>query len=192
MRKTFFVLTMLISSGLMMSANGSDMPLSPASVTVVKKGSVYKVFYKNEKPSKVTVKIYNDKGKAIYMDAIGKVDGFVRPYNLSALKTGEYTIEVADESGKHLEKVFLSDNQGEADKRLAKLMRLAGEDNRYLLMVPNEGDKELTIKIYDEADVLIYRGTEKVNGNFSKIYNVGDKKVTFKVMDENGSLVPLG
>ena len=61
-------------------------------------------------------------------------------------------------------------------------------EHKYLLTVPNRGKDVLTVKIFNEAQSLVYRNRETVAGDFAKVYDLSELKgkVTFEVWDKKG------
>jgi hypothetical protein len=176
----FFAL--MIASGIAMAA---DKPVSSSAVAVVKNGSVFKLFYKATGRTDVKIAIYAADDKLVFSETLRQVDGFLRPYNFSKLPEGEYTLEVTDESGRKVER--LSYIQGKI-QNIAKVVRVAGEDHKYLLSVPNKGSDVLTVKIYNADGNILYTGTEAINGDFARIYNLKELngKFSFEISDQNG------
>jgi hypothetical protein len=54
--------------------------------------------------------------------------------------------------------------------------------------VPNQGAGLMQVKIYDNANGLVYDRTEKLDGNFARVYNLTDIGLgfSFEVTDVNG------
>jgi len=169
-------------------ANGTS-PKSPVGMSVVKSGDLVKLFYRGEKTGKVKVSIYNDKGQKVFVETMRKTEHFMRPYNFSSLPEGDYTIEIADEQGVRSGKVSHSFSSVPG-RRFAHLTRLSAPESKYLLAVPNATSDELTVRIFDEQNNLLYQETEIVDGNFAKLYNL-DKATanpTFEIRDDNGNI----
>jgi hypothetical protein len=155
-------------------------------IAIVRKGSTFNVFYKNDKVSDVKVSIRDAKNKVVYTEVLKKVDGFLRPYNFSALSEGNYTIEVINESGSEVETVSYRNGKVE---RLMKIARIAGESQKFLLAVPNKGDDVLTVRIFDVNNNLLYEANEEIHGDFAKVYNLEKLKqnVVLEITDKSGS-----
>lgn len=182
------VLTVMCSA---VNANEIDKPKSPVGTSVIKSGSVFKVFYKGAKPGDVTVTIRNAEGSAVYKETLRNVENFMRPYNFSSLKEGDYTIELNDEEGKQLQQISYHNNVA-SNKKLMNLLRVPGTE-KYMLMVSNKGSEVLKINVYDSKNALVYSETAKINGDFAKLYNLDDVGNGFviDVTDKNGNTQSL-
>ncbi|HEY9004882.1 DUF3244 domain-containing protein [Ohtaekwangia sp.] len=160
-------------------------PSASTGMAVMKNGSTVKLFYKGTRPTDVKISILDATNKVVYGETIKNVDGFIRPYNFSNLKEGEYTIELLGENGLQVERVNY--RFGKVEK-LANVMHVAGEPNKYILTVANKGHEVLTVKIYDSIGTLLYNQKEEAEGDFARVYNLENYKgaVTFEVTDSNG------
>jgi hypothetical protein len=165
-------------------------PKTPVGISVLKLGNVCKLFYRAEQRGDVHVSIYNQKGSVVFSEVIRKTDNFMRPYNFSALPHGTYTIELNDGQRTRSEKVEHRISPG---RRVATLLRVNKDDNRYLLAIPNKGHDVLTIRIFDERNTLLFEGREAVDGDFAKVYNLSGVRGTpmFEVADREGRISRL-
>ncbi|MEO5601575.1 MAG: T9SS type A sorting domain-containing protein [Cyclobacteriaceae bacterium] len=183
MKKILSLLVLVIAIN-SVQANGIE-PKSLVGMSVVKSGTIFKLFYRGEKSGKVKVSIFDAKGKMVWNETLRNTENFMRPYNFSSLPAGDYTIEISDEQGKHVERIIHSF----ATKRtLVRLTTVSAKDHKYLLSVPNHGPGALTVKIYNDAETLIYHKVESVKGDFGKIYNLSRVKgaCTFEITDKTG------
>jgi hypothetical protein len=171
-------------------ANGTDEPGPSSSVAVTnsKGSSLFKLYYTAYMADDVTVTIYNQFGKLLFTEKMKKTDGFVRPYNFERLGEGDYTIEVENEEGRHIEKVHYS--AGKIDK-LINIVKLADE-GKYLLTVASKGADNVTINIYNEINQLIYSQDRFVEKEFAEVINLKNRKTfTIEVADSKGLLKTL-
>ena len=185
MKKTLSILAALTIFSTALFANNIDNPNAATGMAIMKNGTTIKLFYKGTKQADVKVSIYNASNTLVYSETIKNVDGFVRPYNFTNLEEGEYSIELLGENGRQVERVVYK--LGKVEK-LANVMQVTGETNKYILSVANKGQDVLTIKIYGDKGVLLYSKTENVNGDFAQVYNL-DKyngSLTFEVSDSKG------
>ena len=181
----------LLMAGVLFStlvfANGPDETKnSSASVAVMNPSgsSLFKVFYKSSKTGDVRVSILNASGKEVLTEKIKRMDGFVRPYNFQGLAEGEYTIQVENEDGKLVEKVNYASGRVE---RLINVIKMNGDEGKYLLTVATKKASDYTINIYDEAGNLAYNEKRAVNGEFAQVYNLKQLKTfTIEVTDSDG------
>jgi ABC-type transporter MlaC component len=183
MKKIIFMMTALIVAGSTAFAHAE--PSGTSNMAVMRSGTVFKVFYKSAHSTDVKISITNKKDKVVFTETLRKIDGFVRPYNFTNLEEGEYTIEVTDEYGKQFHKVYYSSGRIE---NLAHLIRLTNEPGKYMLTLPNKGEDVVSVKIYDESFNVLYNHTEKINGDYAKVFNVEKIKdnTYLEIISKNG------
>jgi hypothetical protein len=183
--KNFLTILVLTAMCGAVNANEIDNPKASVGMAIMKTGSVIKLFYQGSVAADVKVSIFDAKGERVFRETFRNIENFVRPYNFSSLKEGEYTIELEGADGRQLQKVNYS--KGKIEK-LMHLVRLAGAENKYVLTVANKGSEKLQVKIYDGENSLIYNETESFQGDFAKIYNLNKvgEKFLFEVTDQNG------
>ena len=169
-------------------ARGTDGPIkgsSSVAVTNVTGSTLYKVYYKSDRPGKVKVSIINEKGNTIFDETLKKVNGFLRPYNFDGLPEGKYTIKVEDEYGKTVEKINYK--LGRVEK-LIQVHKLPGE-NKYLLSISSPKPEDVFIYIFDDKGNLVHNEIQSINGDFAQVYNLTEvKSFTIEVSDKFGEL----
>jgi hypothetical protein len=158
---------------------------SSVAVTNVAGSTLYKVYYKSERPCIVKVSIIDEKGHTIFNETMKKMDGFLRPYNFDGLPEGQYTVKVEDENGKTVEK--LNYKAGRVEK-LIHVQKLPNE-NKYMLSISSPKPEDVFIYFFDEKDNLVYNEIQSINGAFAQVYNLQDmKSFTIEVSDKFGVL----
>lgn len=174
---------MVVSS--VVFARPIDNPVTTTGVAVMKSGTTFKLYYKGAEQSDVKVAILDSGERLIFSETIKKVDGFVRPYNFANLPEGNYTIEISDKAGRHAEKVKYS--KGKVEK-LVNVVKVTGAGDKYLLTVSNKQADDITVKIFDETNNVIYSQRERVISDFAKIYNLErfSGKFIFEITDSKG------
>jgi hypothetical protein len=190
MKKTFSVLVVLMVVSSVVFARRLDNPGDSPSATVVKIGSTFKLYYKGSQQGDVKVSIRDAGDHILFTETIRKSDGFVRPYNFSNLPEGEYTIQIADKNRSQIEKISYKHEKSET---FAHLLKVTGSDAKYLLTVSNKGDGDVTVRIYDGSNKVIYNKKEDVSKDFAKIYNLEGipGQFTFEVTDAKGTSTSL-
>lgn len=166
-------------------ARGIDGPVKGSSVAVTNNigSTLYKVYYKSERPGTVKVSIMDDNGYTLFNETMNKVDGFVRPYNFEGLPEGQYTVKVEDDKGKTVEKVNY--RLGRVEK-LIHVQKLEGE-NKYVLSIASPKPEDVFIYIFDEKDNLIHNEIQSIKGEFAQVYNLkGIQSFTIEVTDKWG------
>ena len=191
MKKTFSVLVVLMVVSSVVFARRVENPGDTPSATVVKIGSTFKVYYKGSQQADVKVSIRDAGDHLLFSETIKKSEGFVRPYNFSNLPEGEYTIQITDNNGRQIEKISYTREKSET---FAHLLKVAGSDGKYLLTVSSKGaDGDVTVRIYDDANKVIYNKREDASKDFAKVYNLEGitGQFTFEVTDETGTSTSL-
>lgn len=185
MKKTFSILMMLMIITSVVFARRMDNPMASTGVAVMKNGSIFKLYYKGSQQSDVKISILNDGDRVVFSEVIRKVEGFVRPYNFSNLPQGNYTIAISDKTGEYTEKVNYTIGKVE---KLANLVRVTGTNDKFLLTIPNKHADNITVKIFDETNNVIYDQTERIVNDFAKIYNLErfSGKFIFEITDSKG------
>ncbi len=163
----------------------ADEPGAPKLVVMSQKESgMYKVIYENPKASRVKMTILNSSGEALYSESIKVVDGFILPVNFKGLTPGEYSIEVADGSGKQVQKVSYLTTLKAQRIHVARLRN----EGKYLLSVASDG--VINVRILDGSANIIHDQAINVDGGVGVVYNL--KGVagtpTFEVTDPQGAV----
>jgi len=169
------------------AAVGKDEPRAGFTVVPVKGSEVFKVIYRGEGASKVKLNVLDASSDIVFTETFGKMEGFIRPLNFSGLKFGEYTVELTDATGTRTEKI---NYQPEKADRSLHVSRLLKEEGSYLLSVAKNGGQTITVKIFDDADNLLYTGSRSDSGDFAQIFTLKDVYggVTFEISDASGHL----
>ena len=190
MKKTFSVLVVLMVVSSVVFARRLDNPGDSPSAKVVKIGSTFRLYYKGSQQADVKVSIRDAGDHVLFTETIKRSDGFVRPYNFSNLPEGEYTIQITDKNGNQIEKIS---NKRERSETYAHLLKVAGSEAKYLLTVSNKGDGDVTVRIYDDSNKVIYNKIEDVSKDFAKVYNLEGipGQFTFEVTDAKGTSTSL-
>lgn len=173
-------------------ANGTDEPIAPNSssvaVTNLSGSSLFKLYYTAYTAGDVRVKILNHSGRVFFTEKLKNTDGFIRPYNFESLAAGDYTIQIENTGGKHIEKVHYS--AGKIEK-LINIVKLA-EEGKYLLSVSSKGADHVNVNIYNEHNELIHSESRYINKEFAEVINLkGINDFTIEVTDSKGLLKTL-
>jgi hypothetical protein len=178
--------SMLVTFGVVAGSVSGVADEGSAGVAIVNNGTTLKLYYKGTAEANVKVSILNESGKTVFTEVLRNIDGFVRPYNLSGIADGKYTIEVSDKNTTHTEKIVVGAPR-KAD--IAHLQRIKGDAGKYLLTVPAREAKDINVRIMAD-DRVIYEQVEAISSDFARIYNL--KKVTgaltFEITDKLGNI----
>jgi flagellar hook assembly protein FlgD len=184
MNKTLSFLAVLF---LVTSTAFATTPDEPASgISVLRKGETFKLLYKGARYNDVKIYILNEDDEVIFSETIKSTDGFIRPYNFSKLPEGNYSFELVDNKGRHeIEQV---NYRLETQKKVMHVVQVGGTTDKFVLSVPNSGQSQLAVNIYDDKGRVMYAGSENIDGDFAKVYNIKDHsgRVTFEVIDSKG------
>ena len=167
-----------------------DEPASAEGVAVthVTGSSVLKVYYTSVQAGDVKVSILNQKDQTVFSETIKKISGFVRPYNLTGLAAGKYTIVIQDKNGKREEVVNYS--AGKIEK-LINIVRLP-EDGKYLLSVKSNASDKINVNVYDRDNRLIHSEARDIKKDFAEVLNLKSiNEFTIEITDSQGVLKTL-
>jgi hypothetical protein len=187
MKKISLLLTGVLFCTLV-SARGIDEPTKGSSVAVTNAigSTLFKLYYKSEKPGRVKVSINDTNGNTIFNETLNKVNGFLRPYNFDGLPDGQYTVSVEDENGKTVEKVNY--NGGKVEK-LIHIQKLPNEENKYLVSISSPKPENVFIYVFDDNGNLIHNEIQSIKGEFAQVYNLSEiKSFSIEVADKFGML----
>lgn len=187
MKKTFAFLTVVMIISSVVFARPNDDPGSASGVAVIKNGKTFKLYYKNAELSNVKISIRDASDKVVFTETLRNTTGFVRPYNFSTLEQGNYTMEISDKSGIHTESITIE--REPRTNKTARLFKVPGEDGKFMLTVANRSSNDITVRIFDSSNAMIYSGAESIEENFAKVYNLQQYsgKFTFEITDGKGN-----
>jgi hypothetical protein len=162
-------------------------PGNPKLVVISQKSGIYKVIYEGGKAGKISMKIYDKDDNEVFSETTNVVNGFIRPVNFTGMEPGEYTIEIADGSGKHIQKVTYAISSSIKSVHIAK----TSEDGKYLMAIANSGKEVINVRIFDGANNLVHDQQIAINGDFGLVYNLKNVAGTpsFEVSDKVGIIV---
>ncbi|MBX2917190.1 MAG: hypothetical protein KF856_18120 [Cyclobacteriaceae bacterium] len=181
----------LLLAGVLVSsfafASVVDEPASAEGVAVTHAtgSSVLKVYYTSAQVGDVKISILDKKNRNVYSETIKKVSGFVRPYNLSGLSAGDYTIVIADKNGVRKEKIAYS--AGKIDK-VINVVRLP-ETGKYLLSIKSKASDVINVNVYDQDNRLIHSQVRDIKSDFAEVLNLKEiNQFTIEISDSQGIL----
>lgn len=167
------VLLTVLSTVAFATGDEKDKLNAKASVEVKMEGSqIFNLIYKGENSEKVDIRIYDESKRLVFSESIKKYDAFSRPYNLSNLPEGIYTVVVKDANGTINKSVenYTSRSSESVNFGLIRFNEVA--QDKYKLTIINNGVANAEVKIYDKTGDLLYVKNEKLTGNFALLYNL--------------------
>ena len=185
MKTKSVLLAALLSASVLAFAN--EPGSSKVAVVNSKESAIFKVIYAGEAKGTVTLNILDNAGSVVYHEKIKNIENFARPLNFSGMTPGEYTIEIADNTGNKIQrKVSYATKASLNNVRITK----TGEAGKYLFSVANQGPEEVTVKIYNDASELVHDQTVTINGKYGVVYNLKEisGEPTFTVTDKTGTV----
>jgi hypothetical protein len=183
MKNIFSIVLLLVAVSTSVMAT-DEKPTSSTGAAIVKDGAVFKLFYKGTRTSNVKVSIFNESNQIVFTEVIKNVEGFIRPYNFSSLKEGNYTVILEGEDGKIIEKINYRSGE---ESHFANVLPVKGEDGKFLVMVSNKQNSTIGVNIYKNNE-LVFRDSENTSGDFGKVYNLKDLKgnIVLEVVGNGG------
>lgn len=175
MKKLLTVLAFALSIASVFAAGSSKIKVSSDST------ATFKVYYTNQDAQKVKVTIYNESGKKVFGEIIQNSNGFVRPYNMSELPAGNYTIEVADKQ--EVKSFEFAYNTKSDDNNLTAFVNRY-TNNKFLLGLGNGSNDAVTIQILNHKNEVVYTANEVVANQFAQLFNIEtvNGTITFQVL----------
>lgn len=185
MKKTLSILVALTVISSVVFARNVDNPIASPTMAVIKNGTTFKLYYKGAEQSDVKISIVDDTHRVVFSEVLKKVDGFVRPYNLSSLPEGKYTIELSNKNGKVIENI---NHELKTPQRFAHVHKVAGAEGKFLVTLSNKGADNITVKIFDGSNNELYKDQSEVIDDFARVYNLQkiSGKFRFEISDNSG------
>lgn len=169
MKKILSIYFILITMSSVALAGGIDNPKASSKMAIMQKNADHiQLFYKNTKEATIEVSIYDSENKLLFTETIRKSNGFIRPYDLSTMKEGEYTVVVNDGTEKFVEKISTYDRPQPLLSNLISMKR----NGTYLLTVADQSAKSFVVRITDIKNNVLFEQKESMNKQYSKIYNI--------------------
>lgn len=175
--KKLFISALLISASILSFAKGNEKKVKL--ISDFNSGSVA-VLYTEKSAANVLVKISDQDGKLIQTDRIKSKEGFHRPYDVSKLDKGLYTVEVLENGDLIHESSLLIDNSKSAVRNL-------GHD-RFQLTFAEKGCQRVAVGIMDSQGNLVHKESVNTTDGFSKVYDLSrlsGEHFTFEVTSMN-------
>lgn len=184
MKKLSVLFVVLMAVGRV--AIAGEVAPAASNTTITLKGEVVKLFYRSENSDKVKVSILDASANVVFSEEIKNKPNFVRPYNLEKLPYGEYTIVLEDKNGKSEEKVSYKKPKTETYATIIGRK----EKHKCLVTLFSKGETEVTYRVLDIHNNVLYSQSETINGQAAKSFNLNKTKgaVTVEVSDSNGLL----
>ncbi len=183
MKTKFFLAAMIV----LVSTSAFSQAAGPRAAVINQQGTaIFKVIYAGEKEGRVTMTIFDKKSKVVFSEITNNVDGFIRKVNFSGMQYGEYTIELADQSGKLVQPIVYSRISNVKNVQVSKI----GDKSKYVLNVTNTGSEKISVRIYDGSNNLVHTEYRTIDGNFGLVYNLASVQglPTFEVSDDEGNV----
>ncbi len=182
--KTKSIVFALVMGFVSVAAVAAD-PVSPKMVVLNQKdGGIFKVIYAGAQAGKISLNIYDAANTLVFTETVNGVEGFIRPVNFSGMEAGVYTIEVADASGKQIQKIDYKKESKVNSIHIAKV----GNEDKYLLAVANTNEV-INVRIFDGSNNMVHNQDVTVAGNVGLVYNL--KNVvgtpTFEITNQAGA-----
>ncbi len=153
-------------------AGGIDNPKASSKMAIMQKDADHiQLFYKNSKQATIEVSIFDADKKLLFSEVIRKSNGFIRPYDLSSMEKGEYTVVVNDGTEQFVEKINTHVKETELLSSVINMQR-AGS---YLLTLADEKAKYFKVTVTDKNNNVLLQRKENLDKQFSKIYTFPEK-----------------
>ncbi|HRI80402.1 MAG TPA: hypothetical protein PLR06_12785 [Cyclobacteriaceae bacterium] len=182
MKTTSFLAALIVLVGTTAFAN--DPGNTRIAVYGQTNAGVFKVVYKGESVGNVKLTIFN-KYKEVVFEESREVSGFIRNVNFAKMAPGEYTIQIADKTGKESKTVVYSaETSSVKEVTVSKLE----ETDKYLLAVTNDAPETIKVKIFDGESNLVHSREMTIDRSLKLVYFLKNVEgvPTFEITDRNG------
>ncbi len=129
----------------------------------------FELWYRTGETEKVKIKLLNDKGQTLYQEWVRSKAGFVKPFDLSKLNSGTYTMQVLNGESVLSETITLQS----ATEQFAGLIELSEVANskKFILDIDDTVATDLEMYIVNKDGEVLYNETT-VSG--TKVYNLSN------------------
>ncbi|MBX2962307.1 MAG: hypothetical protein KF687_07330 [Cyclobacteriaceae bacterium] len=183
MKTKSLMLAALVVLGSLTALANND-PNNKGLFVINAKPGVYKLIYEGEKSASVTLTIFNEKGRVVYNEIVRGVKGFILPVNFKGMNAGEYTIQI-----KNGYESFQTVVSYAPEMINPQVYSKTLDVDKFAIVIAGQGEQTYSVKIYDSNWKLIDTYSEKVVGNFGKVFNLSkihSSAYTFEVSNANG------
>lgn len=183
MKKTQTLFVVLLLMGSVVLAGGTENPLLPTNMAIMKTTTGVRVYYKAEKVGKVKISIYDDESKEIFSEEVKSRTDFMRPYNLSNLDKGTYRVVIEDENGKREEVI---DTHKEV-KVLSSVIH-AKKLQKCLVTLFSQDEADVKITLTDSNKNVLASDNFSIDGQAVRLFSLEKVSgpILVEVSDQNG------
>jgi len=158
---------------------------------------IFKVIFKGEDIVHATLNVFDKDGSLVFTKDIKGRNGFIQPINFSGLRSGEYTIEVKNDSNTWMHTINYSIETGrnsatQLEKstpsiKYVHVLKLQS-DGKYLLSVSGTENEAIKVRIFNDNDDLLLSKTLMAEGDLAVVFNIKEVsgKTRFRVTDKSG------
>lgn len=163
---------MLILVGTALTVNGKEKDSKNFKLEVMDQGKKVILMYNAPDIKKVKVEIL--KGNDVIFSERIHSGKFQRPYNLSGLKDGKYTLKISDGDGESTEEIEIKSNFYAADFQHVTIKKAFNSKDKIVITAMSGKDDVFKIKIYDENNNKTYTYYQDVKNSSGKVYRLKD------------------
>ena len=142
---------------------GTTEPASKLNIVEVQEG-VYKLSYAPDGSNKVSLKIIDQDGQVILEERIKGNQDFIKKYNLSSQKEGDYTFKIKEDKDVIVKTVTFKLDHQVAIK--------ATKDKKKFSVSVTDAQTKMYVNIYDSADRLLYNEKIEAGKGMFKLYDL--------------------
>lgn len=162
------ILTLALALAAMSNATlaSTDNTKKAASITISPRAESGKLYltYLGSESADLSIMIIDSKGRVISRDHVSGQSNFMRPYDISKLQNGAYTMKMIE--GKQLvhESSFLVNNSKSAVRPIG--------NQRFQLTYKDSDAKDVLVSIFDKAGNLLLKDAVAQTDGFSRVYDL--------------------
>lgn len=163
---------------------------------------IFKVIFKGEDIVHATLNVFSKDGSLVFTKDIKGTNGFIQPINFTGLRTGEYTIEVKNNSNTWMQSITYAIESGRnsathlekstSSIKYVHVLKLQS-DGKYLLSVSGTENEPIKVRIFNDNDDLLLSKTLMTEGDLAVVFNIKEVtgKTRFRVTDKSGNSVAI-
>lgn len=197
--KLILAITFVLISSLAFSNSKGE---SKFAVIRGQESGIFKVIFTGQDLVQASISILDKKGNLVFTKNVKGVNGFIQPINFNGLPTGEYTIEVKNNSNTWMHTINYSietvENSSNRTKEAIPSISHVNvsklkNDGKYLLSVTGTKTEKIEVQIFDDNRDLLLSKTLMTEGDLAVLFNVKEVsgKLKFKVTDKSGYSVTV-
>lgn len=147
---------------------------------------VYNILYESKTPHDVRIAIRDNNGNMVIEKTYRSTPGFKQPVNLSALRSGTYTVKLTDGENEYSGVI---EHTRERSPSAFHVARLREGNNKFIVSVVVPHASRLSFTIYDQHHNVLHYMRAEIKDEYATIVKLenGHGPFVFEVSDNDGT-----